>query len=64
MSSRADERIKHSVLFAFVAVNTLQIGSNVGKNKKLLQEKNNLKWPEKKAKVLGKTRNHLSGWEY
>ena len=64
MSSRADERIKHSVLFAFVAVNTLQIGSNVGKNKKLLQEKNNLKWPEKKAKVLGKTRNLLSGWEY
>jgi len=30
----------------------LWIGSNVGKNKKLLQEKNNLKWPEKKAKVL------------
>ena len=25
MSSRADERIKRSVLFAFVAVNTLQL---------------------------------------
>ena len=30
MSSRADERIKHSVLFAFVAVNTLQIGDEDG----------------------------------
>ena len=30
MSSRADERIKRSVLFAFVAVNTLQIGDEDG----------------------------------
>ena len=39
MLSRADGRIKRLVLFAFAAVNTLQIGSNVGKNEKLLQEK-------------------------
>ena len=36
MSSRADERIKRSVLFAFVAVSTLQIddedGEFVGKS--------------------------------
>ena len=30
MSSRADERIKSSVIFAFVAVNTLQIGDEDG----------------------------------
>ena len=30
MSSRADERIKRSVLFAFVAVSTLQIGDEDG----------------------------------
>jgi len=30
VSSRADERVKRSVLFAFVAVNTLQIGDEDG----------------------------------
>ena len=30
LSSRADERIKRSVLFAFVAVNTLQFGDEDG----------------------------------
>ena len=30
MSSRADERIKRSVLFAFVAVSILQIGDEDG----------------------------------